>query len=204
MQRQKHFVLLEESDMPSFRLERGQHKGIKAIVMILVAVSVLRVYLTPSLESVAALLGALVALLGTFVVRNDTDKAVGTIDYPTPGSMVGRTIKCSGSVSNLSRDQHLWLIVEVNEKLWPKEGSVQPQKDGSWVHTIFEDPPKEREGGLFSIALYVVNSEAHQRIQNWLDSGRSTHQYPPFKGISGSRRLARNDGIHVKVMTSPV
>src|SRR5262245_54273185 len=51
-------------------------------------------------------------------------KVNGKITAPTPGSPVGTTFDCAGTVSNLEAGVHIWLAVEVKGSLWPKEADL--------------------------------------------------------------------------------
>jgi hypothetical protein len=43
---------------------------------------------------------------------------------------------------------HLWLVVEVNNGVWPKEGELHVLADGSWESTVYEDGATDK----FSLA----------------------------------------------------
>ncbi len=116
-----------------------------------------------------------------------------TIDAPSPNKIVLRTIPCNGSATGIQPDMHLWLAVEANGFIWPKEGEVYVDKEDRWSATIFEDGAAKE----FSVALLIANSEANKVIRAWLEKGRRNGEYAIMKRISGTERLARADGLRL-------
>jgi hypothetical protein len=117
-----------------------------------------------------------------------------TVDEPSPDQTVGRTIHCSGSATGVPPSMHLWLTVEATGFVWPKEGEVHVDKDNRWLATIFEDGAIKR----FSVALLIANPEADKTIREWLEEGRSKGEYTEMKGIRGTERIARIDGLRLR------
>ena len=119
------------------------------------------------------------------------DIVEGGINSPRHNECVNRKISCAGWINKISAGQHLWIVIEVGELLWPKEGEVIPKKDGTWEKTVFEDgnPFNDR----FSIALYIANEKGHKQILNWFDAGRMTGSYCGLRGIPSTRRIDRID-----------
>ena len=116
----------------------------------------------------------------------------GAINRPTNNDTVPTVIDTEGWVSNLEKDQHLWLIIEVGNQKWPKAGEIQTAKNGSWQRRVFEDGT----ASVFSLSLFVADNDGHQMIQAWLDIGPLI-AYRPFElDIPGTRRLARTN-LHV-------
>ena len=66
------------------------------------------------------------------------DVVVGEIIFPKPGSKVSQSITCEGILSDVGSDQTCWLMVEVGDLMWPKEGVIQadgvraPKVRASW------------------------------------------------------------------------
>jgi len=116
-----------------------------------------------------------------------------TIDAPSPNQLVVRTISCNGSATGIQPDMHLWLAVETNGFIWPKEGEVCVDKEDRWSATIFEDGAAKE----FSVALLIANSEANKVIRAWLEKGRRKGEYALMRRISGTERLARADGLRL-------
>jgi len=144
----------------------------------------------------AALIPALLARQAS--VRNKCyDKVTASINTPKPNEMASRTFKCSGVVTGLQPGLSLWLAVEVNNLVWPKESKVAPDQNNKWSATVFEDGATE----TFAVALFVTDSRADRRIKKWLEAGRSTGNYSELKGIPGARRLARVHGLRLTLTT---
>ena len=116
-----------------------------------------------------------------------------TIDAPSPNQLVVRTIPCNGSATGIQPDLHLWLAVEANGFIWPKEGEVYVDTEDRWSATIFEDGTAKE----FSVALLVANAEANNVIRAWLEKGRLKGEYALIKRISGTELLARADGLRL-------
>lgn len=55
------------------------------------------------------------------------DIVEGGINFPRQNECVNRTISCAGWINEITTGQHLWLVIEVGELLWPKEGEVIPK-----------------------------------------------------------------------------
>ena len=116
-----------------------------------------------------------------------------TIDAPSPNQIVVGTIPCNGSATGIQPDMHLWLAVEANGFIWPKEGEVYVDTEDRWSATIFEAGAAKE----FSVALLIANSEANKVIRAWLEKGRRNGEYALMKRISGTERLARADGLRL-------
>jgi hypothetical protein len=143
-----------------------------------------------------SILGSLTAWLLTLpaAVRNDAyDKVTGTIDEPSPNQSVAKTFLCSGIVTGLQPGSGLWLVVEVGDRMWPRENRPVPGADNKWAVRVFEDGRSK----IVSVSLFVADSKASKRIEKWLEIGRTTGEYPEQFGLPGARRIARVDGIQI-------
>jgi|HubBroStandDraft_5_1064220.scaffolds.fasta_scaffold249981_1 hypothetical protein len=146
---------------------------------------------------VAAIVGALLSWLLTrpASARNDAyDKVTGSIEAPAPNARVSKTLSCNGVVTGLQTGLDLWLAVEKEDRIWPKESRPNPGPDNKWAVTLFEDGAADP----FSIALYVTDYSASKHIKTWLNNGAATGSYPELKCMPGARRLARVDGLLVQ------
>jgi hypothetical protein len=143
----------------------------------------------------APLLGYIISdVLARRSPPSDTGRGTrATIDEPRPNQTVIRTIHCNGSATSVQPDMHLWLAVEANGLVWPKEGEVHVDKD-RWSATIFEDGATKK----FSLALLIANPDADTCIRTWLEEGRRKGEYAEMKGIPGTKRLARVDGLRLR------
>jgi hypothetical protein len=126
--------------------------------------------------------------------RTSLDWAKGEIGEPKPDQDVEATFCCSGWVDGLGPGSHLWLAVEVEGRIWPKEREVLVEKDGSWKETIYE----EGRTPTFSLSLFVADNRANKRIRAWLDKGDETGRYEELRRLPGTRRIARVDGLRRK------
>jgi hypothetical protein len=119
-------------------------------------------------------------------------KVRGGINRPANNDAVLSAIGTEGWVKDVEKDQHLWLVIEVDNRKWPKAGEIQADKSGAWQGRVFEDGTGDR----FSLSLFVANENGHKKIEEWIDIG-SLIGYHPFElDIPGTRRLARIDNLH--------
>ena len=120
------------------------------------------------------------------------DWVKGEISEPKQSQVVESTIACSGWAEAVGLNCHLWLAVEADGYIWPKEKEIYAEDDGSWKYTIYE----EGTTATFSISLFVANRQANKRIRAWLDEGDATGKYDKMRRVAGTRRIARIDGLH--------
>jgi hypothetical protein len=109
------------------------------------------------------------------------ENVIATIINPQNDEIVGDLIFCSGTAEGLGSNLYLWLIVEKDDKFWPKERAIRID-DGNWKFQIHE-PMKDS----FTLSLYAANKKANDCLRDWLDKANQNGKYP---GMSG-----RPDGL---------
>ena len=119
------------------------------------------------------------------------DRVEGSIRDPVRSSQVDTTFACAGHAFGLQPGLHLWLAVEIDGRLWPKEGEVSVREDGSWRKTIFE----EGAPGEFALSLWVMTARADRSVRKWLERGDSQGDYSELHRMAGMQRLARVHGL---------
>ncbi len=109
----------------------------------------------------------------------------GIILTPHDGNSVLRTFNAEGTIVGLPHNSYLWLAVEHSNLSWPK-GPIKITGT-SWSGRVYEggSPPS----GYFSLSLYMVDSNGHQKIINWLRSGEKSGYYPGFSEVVGGQLL---------------
>jgi hypothetical protein len=125
--------------------------------------------------------------------KDSVDSVKGGFTSPTPSQSLARAFQAAGSVSDLGPKIHLWLAVEANGFIWPKEGQIFPDESGSWTATVFEDGATD----LFCLSLLAADERAHKQIGAWLTSGKRSGSYAQLTLLSGTRRVARVDGLRL-------
>jgi hypothetical protein len=120
------------------------------------------------------------------------DAVEGSIKEPSPNQAVDTTFLCSGRAAGLESGLHLWLAVEIDGRLWPKEGEVSVQDDGSWSKMIFE----EGKADEFSLSLWAVNATGDRYVRDWFKECDRTGNYRELRRTPGMQRLARVNGLH--------
>jgi hypothetical protein len=120
------------------------------------------------------------------------DDVKGSIDEPSPKQEVGIVIRCSGVVEGLSPGCHIWLAVEIDGFIWPKERELYIDDGGRWSENVYE----QGSPATFSIALYAASDKANKRIRAWLNRGANTGHYERLHRPPDTRRLALVDGLH--------
>jgi hypothetical protein len=108
----------------------------------------------------------------------------GRILSPESGRRVPRLFDAEGTLSDIPTSRHIWIAVEIGGLLWPKEPEI-PSQDHYWSQRIAEhgNPP----GGWFSLVLLMADTAGHRMIEDWLNTGRSTRDYPGLSHIPGVR-----------------
>ena len=119
---------------------------------------------------------------------------IGKILIPEKDSKIGRTIRCSGNLYGIQSGFNAWLMIETEKGIWPKEGEIDPDHQGNWSLTVFEDGKAD----VVSLSLWVGDKDAYQLIREWLRKGREKNMYLPISKTSGMRRLDRVDGLSLQ------
>ena len=141
--------------------------------------------------------GLLVATLFSvaIVIPPPATVVTGGIAEPKPGQIVTRrTFVCKGKANGVGPQTHLWLAVEVNNHIWPKEREVHVSADGTWENTVYEDGAAVK----FSVSLLSASPDAEKKINQWIEDGQKTGQYKELDGIPGTERIYRVDGLRLK------
>ena len=137
---------------------------------------------------IAAVVGALGAIFAALVGREPSipPGVAGEILSPRPREVVGRSFKVGGRLANIPEGYHVWLVVEIENLLWPKEPEI-PSSDRRWSRKVVEggNPP----GGIFSLSLQQVPPKGQRFVLDWLRHGSRTGDYPGLDSIPGAIRL---------------
>lgn len=119
--------------------------------------------------------------------------AGGSIDLKE-GQTIGRTTLCKGEVSGFKPGMHLWLAVEVNNRVWPKEGEVQVA-DGKWQKELDEDGRSPE----LTVSLFQADSDAEKQIAEWIKESQRTGKYKGMIGeVPGTTRICRASNLRVR------
>jgi hypothetical protein len=128
--------------------------------------------------------------------QSAVDMVKGEILEPLPSQAVEDTFSCSIWVENREAGCHLWLAVEIDGRIWPKERELHIEEDGTWKGTICEEGSVE----AFSLSLYAASDKANQLIRAWLDRGDAEGKYEELRRLPGTRRIARVDKLQRKTV----
>jgi hypothetical protein len=109
----------------------------------------------------------------------------GRILSPRRGRL-SRTFTVQGSLSDIPRDRHVWLAVQIGNLLTPKEPEI-PSQDRRWAVDVVEGG--RRPGERFGLALLMVDVVGQREIERWRRRGRRSGSFPPFERIQGSAKL---------------
>ena len=141
--------------------------------------------------------GLLVATLFSvaLIIPPPATVVTGRIAEPKPGQIVTRrTFVCKGKAYGVGAQTHLWLAVEANNHVWPKEREVHVSADGTWENAVYEDGATDK----FSVSLLSASPDAEKTINQWIEDGQKTGQYKELGGIPGTERIYRVDGLRLK------
>ena len=148
---------------------------------------------------VSALISAAAVITVALINKEkwDTDAVIpaGEILRPVDDENVGRSFQVSGELSGIPEGGHIWLAVEVNNTLWPKEPEISAS-DRRFSKQIIEGG--SYPDGVFTLSLLLVSSEGQAAIEEWLENGRNTGEYPGLEDIPGSARLDVVDGLRLE------
>jgi hypothetical protein len=137
--------------------------------------------------------------------RARLSKVKGKIEVPERGHTVGNTFVCAGKVAEegvhiwQGAGIHIWLAVEVNGSIWPRERPLQVGQDGKWSTEVYEDGLVSK----FSLILIAADEVAHVKIEEWLDRGKREGKYEGMNNIEGMVRLNRVDNLRLEDKHQP-
>jgi hypothetical protein len=129
--------------------------------------------------------------------REQLPKISGKIKMPMGGDTVPNTFDCAGTLAGFKEGEgvHIWLAVEVDGFIWPKERQLQVGDDGKWSTRVYENG----SGSKFSLILIAADEVAHAKIEEWLARGKSNgDKYESMNTIEGSVRLDRIDNLRLQ------
>lgn len=118
------------------------------------------------------------------------DGGAGEIDFPKNFAEVPREIELRGKFCQGNQEGYGWLFLIIrdsagNVREWPKEvrgdgpGNIQADEEGNWATTILEYGAQK--DSLFDLELKMVDAIGHEEIIKWLEKGKATGKYPPFR-----------------------
>jgi hypothetical protein len=90
-------------------------------------------------------------------------------------------------------------MVEIDGRIWPKEGAVNVEDDASWNKTLFEEGAAEE----FAVSLFAVNGEGERYIRDWFRKCDRAGSYFELRRTPGMIRLARINGLR-RVRAAPL
>jgi hypothetical protein len=113
-------------------------------------------------------------------------KVTGGFVKPNDGDFVGRRVKCEGWIKGNTKNQHFWLVKEVDDKFWPEEGQIKIE-DGKWKKIVNEggNPPN----GNIKIAICGTNKYGNNLILNWIEETKRTGNYYGLYDMDGIRKI---------------
>jgi hypothetical protein len=123
----------------------------------------------------------------------------GQIDKPKNGQSLQKTFECSGHINNYKEGSglHIWLAVEVDNLMWPKERQLEVKPDGKWSAQVYQDSPPTTKTD-FSLSLIAVTDDANNHIKDWLERGKKEGNYKGMR-MEGLFRLYRTENLHLNI-----
>jgi len=141
-----------------------------------------------------ALVVALIASLGAVVAALVSGLVVvspsSRILSPSPGETVGRTPRISGELGGIADTLHVWLAIRLDDRMWLKEPEI-PIGSRKWTSQIALGV----SGRAFALRLLAVSPAGQEFIEEWLERGRRTAEYPGLTHIPGAVLLDEVDGL---------
>ncbi|MBZ5647543.1 MAG: hypothetical protein LAN37_10000 [Acidobacteriia bacterium] len=136
-----------------------------------------------------ALIGTLGLIVSAIVQRPHPQppRPSGSITAPLPGQRVSAIVGVEGKLSGIPGQHHVWLAVQVGNSLWPKEPEV-PHRHQHWRREIVEAGlPRE---GKFSLVLIMVGPKGQADIEQWVQRGHRTNDWPGLTQVTDGEQLA--------------
>jgi hypothetical protein len=112
------------------------------------------------------------------------EAARGTIDAPVRHQTLPEHFVASGTAEKIGKHVYLWLTLDINDWIWPKNGRVYLD-GGRWEQRVHD--PTAAEYGL---TLWAVTAEADRRLRHWLKEGTLRRSFPGLPPLTGMSELA--------------
>jgi hypothetical protein len=109
----------------------------------------------------------------------------GRIAAPLTGDRLGRAFTAEGTLAAIPPDRHVWLAVQVDNLLFPKEPEI-PRQDRRWSVQVVEGGDAAQG---FSLALLMVDADGQREIDRWLRRGRRRGDYQGLERVTGAAKL---------------
>jgi hypothetical protein len=139
---------------------------------------------------IAAVIGGffviIAAIIPIMLNQKQHPDPTGSILVPEDEEIVERVFLVSGVLANVPNDRQIWLAVEKNNLVWPKEPNIS-SADRKWSRAINENEITGK--GTFSLSLFCVPPKGQKVFENWFENGKRTGEYPGLKEIKGAFRL---------------
>ncbi|HFD87159.1 MAG TPA: hypothetical protein ENJ35_05745 [Gammaproteobacteria bacterium] len=100
-----------------------------------------------------------------------------TIQRPTDGAVVSRSIVATGTVEGANATTHIWLVVNPIGDIgwWPQGGALAVLPNGRWEQPAFLGG---RPGQRFRLSVVVASKAAHQMFLAYLKKGMAKNAFP--------------------------
>lgn len=122
--------------------------------------------------------------------------ADGTINTPKDDETVKRQFVASGTVQNVRKGVYLWLAVETDGLIWPKEHHLTKiDANGNWSQVVSQDSNNTKQ---FDLKLFATNNEADVQLRAWLNEAIRTGNYPGMRRLDGMKELRRVSGLRLR------
>ena len=87
-------------------------------------------------------------------------------------SIKGEEITIEGTLNNIPDNSYVWIAVQVNNELWPKEKNIPPTYS-KWKRIVYGSPKVE-----FALVLLTVSSEGNNYIKSWINKCKADDNWP--------------------------
>lgn len=103
-------------------------------------------------------------------------KAIGKITYPPESNLklYLEVIKVRGLLSFIPEGYHIWLVLNVDNLLWPKRPEIKPSPE-VWEREVIKSGISSEK---FSLMLIQLNEIGQCAIDSWHRYGKTTGSYP--------------------------
>ena len=106
------------------------------------------------------------------------------VTYPINQAKVNQTETVRGTIQELPSEQVIWVVVFAQDvgRYYPQNRHADIEAGNNWSSIVFIGVPSDT-GKRFDILVLLVNSEAQDALNNYLEEARDQNDWPGLEAI---------------------
>ena len=107
-------------------------------------------------------------------------KPIIRISQPSTAASVPHEVPVKGTLENISKDAHLWLLVLTasRDTYYPSVVPISVFENGDWEGKVYlGDGTDKYKGYKYSIIIAVADESTHQRLEEYAEEALATQNY---------------------------